>query len=108
MLLTDTECRNLKPSAKTYKKSDGQGLFLEIRPNGARYWRLKYRYLNKEKKLGLGVRQRIPADLIESYGGKKEIVKSLKTTDHAQAKRSARISAVIVAIRRKSAAVVCL
>lgn len=55
MLLTDTECKNLKPSAKTYKKSDGQGLFLEIRPNGAKYWRLKYRHLNKEKKLELGL-----------------------------------------------------
>ncbi len=55
MTLTDTECKNLKPSAKSYKKADAHGLYLEVMPNGAKYWRLKYRYLNKEKRLALGV-----------------------------------------------------
>lgn len=55
MTLTDTECKSLKPGAKSYKKADGHGLYLEVMPNGAKYWRLKYRYLNKEKRLGLGV-----------------------------------------------------
>ena len=34
---------------------DAKGLFLEIRPNGAKYWRFKYRYMDKEKLLSLGV-----------------------------------------------------
>ena len=55
MPLTDTECRALKPKIKAFKKSDGHGLYLEVMPNGAKYWRLKYRYLNKEKRLALGV-----------------------------------------------------
>ena len=34
---------------------DGGGLYLEIRPNGSKWWRLKYRFGGKEKRLSLGV-----------------------------------------------------
>lgn len=96
MLLTDTECRNLKPSAKTYKKSDGQGLFLEIRPNGAKYWRLKYRYLNKEKKLGLGVYPEI--SLKEARQRKSEARKLLdKGEDPSAVRKRAREEAILEA-----------
>src|SRR5450755_1018096 len=37
------------------KHFDGGGLFLHVMQNGARYWRLKYRYAGKEKLLALGV-----------------------------------------------------
>lgn len=53
MSLTILECRNAKPQTKKYKLFDGKGLYLEIRPNGAKYWRLKYRFLGKEKLLAL-------------------------------------------------------
>lgn len=55
MKLTDLACKTAKPKETTYKLSDGQGLFLEVRPTGARYWRMKYRYAGKEKRLALGV-----------------------------------------------------
>ena len=35
--------------------ADGHGLYLEVMPNGSKYWRLKYRFLGKEKRLALGV-----------------------------------------------------
>lgn len=38
-----------------YRLSDGQSLYLEIRPTGAKYWRFKYRYGGKEKLLAIGV-----------------------------------------------------
>jgi integrase len=44
MPLTDTGIRNAKPTAKTYKLSDGGGMYLLVTPNGARYWRLDYRF----------------------------------------------------------------
>lgn len=44
-----------KPRAKTYRLSDGNGLYLEVAPNGSRYWRLKYRFNGKENRLALGV-----------------------------------------------------
>ena len=40
------------------------------------------------------VRQRIPTDLLAAYGGKKAIVRSLQTTDPAQARRKVRIELV--------------
>jgi integrase len=55
MKLTATECKNVKPKDKAYKLTDGGGMFLLIQPNGARYWRMKYRYAGKEKLLALGV-----------------------------------------------------
>lgn len=55
MKLTATECKNAKPKDKPYKLADGGGMFLLVQPNGARYWRLKYRYANREKLLALGV-----------------------------------------------------
>lgn len=55
MALTDTAVRKAKPKEKSYKLSDGRGMYLEIMPNGSRYWRLKYRIAGKEKRLALGV-----------------------------------------------------
>ena len=60
MPLTHLKCQNAKPKEKKYKLFDGRGLFLEIRPNGSKYWRMKYRYLGKEKLLAFGVFPEIP------------------------------------------------
>lgn len=54
MKLTNTKCSSAKSQAKTYKLSDGGSLYMEIKPNGSKLWRLKYRYLGKEKKLAIG------------------------------------------------------
>lgn len=35
--------------------SDSGGLYVEVAPGGGRWWRLKYRYGGKEKRLSLGV-----------------------------------------------------
>ncbi len=40
---------------KIYKLTDGKGLNLEVRPNGSKYWRLSYRYQQKQKTLAIGV-----------------------------------------------------
>ena len=55
MPLTNAAILNAKPKAKPYKLTDGDGMFLFVHPNGSKYWRLKYRYANKEKILALGV-----------------------------------------------------
>lgn len=47
--------KNAPAKEKTYKLSDGKGLNLEVRPNGSKYWRLSYRFHNKQKTLALGV-----------------------------------------------------
>ncbi|HDR9168487.1 TPA: DUF4102 domain-containing protein, partial [Burkholderia vietnamiensis] len=55
MPLTDVAVRAAKPREKSYKLADGQGMYLEIMPNGSKYWRLKYRIDGKEKRMALGV-----------------------------------------------------
>ncbi|WP_222615676.1 Arm DNA-binding domain-containing protein [Dyella telluris] len=54
-MLTDTAIRKAKPSTKPFKLADGGGLYLLVKPDGARYWRMKYRIAGKEKLLALGV-----------------------------------------------------
>src|SRR6185295_11144187 len=47
--------RNAKPRAMAYKVSDGGGMYLLVKPDGARYWRLDYRFAGKRRTLALGV-----------------------------------------------------
>lgn len=41
--------------ARPGKHFDGGGLYLDVRPNGARYWRMKYRFGGRENLLAFGV-----------------------------------------------------
>jgi len=54
MPLNDTAIRKAKPSAKPVRMFDTGGLYLEISPAGGKWWRLKYRYTDKEKRISLG------------------------------------------------------
>ena len=46
--LTDTKIRTAKPAEKPYVLQDGSGLYLEVRPTGAKFWRYRY-WLTPEK-----------------------------------------------------------
>lgn len=59
MALTDTTIKNAKPKDKPYRLSDAKGLYIEIQPSGSKYWRLKYRFYGKEKRLAIGVYPKI-------------------------------------------------
>lgn len=53
--LTDKELKAAKAKSKEYKLFDGGGLYLSITPKGHKWWRLKYRFDSKEKRISLGV-----------------------------------------------------
>ena len=53
--LSDADCRNAAPRSKPYRLFDGLGLYLEVAPSGSRYWRLKYRFAGREKRVALGM-----------------------------------------------------
>ncbi|MDP9586017.1 UNVERIFIED_ORG: integrase [Burkholderia contaminans] len=55
MPLTDAEIRKAKPGEKPIRLFDGGGLYLEISTAGGKWWRLKYRFGGKEKRISLGV-----------------------------------------------------
>jgi len=56
MALTVAKIKTAKVPAgkKLTKLSDGGGLYLLVKPSG-KYWKLKYRFANKEKTLSMGV-----------------------------------------------------
>src|SRR5581483_6350434 len=56
MPLTDPQVRNAKPQAgkRITKLFDERGLYLELPERGGRWWRFKYRFGGKEKRLALG------------------------------------------------------
>jgi integrase len=94
MPLTNKQCENAKPKDKPYKLPDGGGMYLEIMPNGSKYWRLKYRFLGKENRLALGV---FPAvTLLEAREKRAEAKKILaKGIDPSQSKKQAKHQARI-------------
>ncbi len=54
MALSDVNIRKAKPTDKPQRLFDGGGLYLEVAPSGGKWWRLKYRFGGKEKRLSLG------------------------------------------------------
>jgi integrase len=54
MKLTDKAVKAAQPKEKIYRIFDGEGLYLEVHPNGSKYWRFKYHF-GKEDRLAFGV-----------------------------------------------------
>ena len=55
MKLTELQIKKAQPKAKVYRIFDGHGLHIEITPKGQKWWRYKYLYHGKEKRISLGV-----------------------------------------------------
>lgn len=53
-MLTDTQIRNAKPSAKPIKLTDNAGLYLEVTPSGGKHWRYRFRLGGKESLFSIG------------------------------------------------------
>jgi Arm domain-containing DNA-binding protein len=53
-VLNDTRIRNAKARERDFKLFDFDGLFLLVRPNGSKLWRLAYRFEGKQKGIALG------------------------------------------------------
>jgi integrase len=52
--LTDTRIRNTKAGEKPVKLTDARGLYIEVRPTGAKLWRYRYRIAGKENVFAAG------------------------------------------------------
>ena len=92
-MLNDIACRNAKPKDKPYKKADSGGLYLLINPNGSKLWRLKYRFLGKEKLLAIGAYPLLSlADAREARDDAKKLL--AKETDPMRYKKDGRRKAI--------------
>ena len=54
MLLNARQVATTKPRDKAYKLADGGGLYIMANINVSKYWRKKYQFAGKEKKLSFG------------------------------------------------------
>jgi integrase len=88
MPLTDRAAASAKAKEKDYKLSDEKGLYLLIKKTGPKYWRMKYRYLDKEKTLALGVYPEV--SLKEARAGRDEARKRLADDIDPTAEKKAR------------------
>lgn len=94
MPLTDIVCKNAKPEAKARKLADAGGLYLEVMPNGSKYWRMKYRVAGKEKRLAFGV---YPEVSLAEARQKRDEARKLHSAgiDPSEAKKEAKRLAVL-------------
>jgi integrase len=93
-MLTIREIETAKPKDKPYKLSDGQGLYLEVMPNGAKYWRLKYRIAGKEKRLAFGVYPDVrPGEARDKTKEARDMIRA--GTDPGEAKKATKREALI-------------
>lgn len=53
-MLNDTQIKKLKPKDKLYRVTDQQGLTLEIRPNGKKYWYYRFTFDGKATMMLIG------------------------------------------------------
>jgi integrase len=74
--------------------SDGGGLYLEVAPAGGKYWRFKYRFAGKEKRISLGVYGDVSlAEAREQRDAcRKQLAKGIDPGVHRKAQKAARAS----------------
>lgn len=75
-MLTDTLIKNTKPADKTFKITDGAGLYLEVTPSGGKHWRYRFRLDGKENLFAVGSYPDVkPAEARTLRDDAKELVK---------------------------------
>jgi len=91
-MLTDTAIRKAKPGEKAIRLFDGDGLYLEVSPAGGKWWRLKYRFAGKEKRLSLGVYPDVTLKVARGrrYEARKLLSDGVDPSEHRKAVKSAR------------------
>lgn len=91
MPLTDIAIRKAKPAEKPVRLADEKGLYLEIAPGGGKWWRLKYRFGGKEKRLSLGV---YPEVGLKEARDRRDAARDLlgKGVDPSQSRRAQKVA----------------
>ena len=92
MPLSNTSIRNAKPGEKAKKMFDSGGLYLEVAPSGGKWWRLKYRFEGKEKRLSLGIYPDVSLkDARERrFEARKLLANNIDPSEHRKAEKAAK------------------
>ena len=78
MSLNDRQINNLKASGKALKISDGGGLYVHVTPQGAKLWRMAYRFNGLQKLLSFGA---YPVIGLSEARQKRDAAKKLLASD---------------------------
>jgi integrase len=92
MSLTAIAIQNAKVSDKTVRLFDGGGLYIELTPTGGKWWRLKYRFDGREKRLSLGVYPEVSLRLARARrdDARKLLAEGIDPSENRKAQKSAR------------------
>ena len=92
MPLTDVAIRRAQPGNKSRKMFDGRGLYLEVTPWGGKWWRFKYRFGSKEKRLALGVYPDVSLKEARRRceDARRLLTREIDPSEHRQARKAAR------------------
>ena len=92
MPLTDIAIRRAQPAKKSRKMFDGRGLYLEVAPRGGKWWRFKYRFGGKEKRLSLGVYPDVSLKEARQRceDARRMLTREIDPSEHRQALKAAR------------------
>ena len=94
MPLNDLTIKRAKPGPKIIKLSDSGGLQLWMTPDGAKRWRLAYRFAGKQRVLAIGVYPKV--GLKDAREAREKARRTLSEgADPAQAKRAAKSAAEV-------------
>ena len=95
MKITAKEVQNLKPKNRPYRKADGNGLYIEVMPNGSKRWRFRYMFEGKEKLISLGIYPDISLkDAREAHlKARSMVAKGINPSEARQAQKEAKSDA---------------
>lgn len=85
MPLTDVKIRQSKATDKVLKLTDSNGLYLEVKPNGSKLWRYRYKIAGKENLFAIGEYPAVSLqDARKSRDDARELVKQGVHPSHAR------------------------
>ena len=95
MPLTDVKIRQAKAADKALKLADSAGLFLEVKPNGSKLWRYRYRIAGRENLYAIGDYPSVSlADARKARDEARDLIKQGRHPAHArQSERTQQINA---------------
>jgi integrase len=98
-LLSDLVVRNARRGSKSRRLYDGRGLYLEVSPNGGKWWRFRFRFDGKEKLLSMGT---YPDTTLKKAREKRDAARQLLASDvdPGAVRRANKESRVGVALNR--------
>lgn len=92
MSLTPDAARLSAVRSRSYRLSDGDGLYLEVSPSGGRWWRFRYRFNQKANTVSCGI---FPDVSVEEARVRRDsframLVNGVNPSEHAKTERAAK------------------